>query len=252
VATPTLISMNLPDALPMRGVTALVSAPLPDPVPLGPAVQTLDITIGGASATVTTNLPLSVPRSELAGLLQAIIRDADARFAGTRVALHVDRLIVLPARLVGPLSITSPAGATIADDLGLTAPQPAGASSAAISGELDPVPAVTAARAQLRIRIGASAPALLTFDRPTSLSDAAGKLETAIRGAAGTAAFVGTVVAVVGPQLLVIPGAAQAVVFEPAPGDDTAAELQLRARYAVRVRVNGAESVDEAVLELPQ
>jgi hypothetical protein len=43
------------------------------------------------------------------------------------------------------------------------------------------------------------------------------------------------------------------VTFGAAPGDDsTVSQLQLHARFAVRVRVNGAESIDAAALELPQ
>ena len=49
------------------------------------------------------------------------------------------------------------------------------------------------------------------------------------------------------------PGAAGLVTFDAPPGDTTTVvELQLHARFAVRVRVNGAESIDDAVLELPQ
>ena len=60
-------------------------------------------------------------------------------------------------------------------------------------------------------------------------------------------------VAVSGDQLLVIPGLAGVVTFDVAPGDDTTvAELQLHARFAVRVRVNSAESIDPAVQALPQ
>jgi hypothetical protein len=52
---------------------------------------------------------------------------------------------------------------------------------------------------------------------------------------------------------LILPGAAGTVAFDKVTGADetTAAELQLRARYPVRVRVNGAESIDERGLELP-
>ena len=55
-----------------------------------------------------------------------------------------------------------------------------------------------------------------------------------------------------GDQLLVIPGATGDVRFAAAPGDDlTVSQLQLQARFAVRVRVNGAESIDLAAVELP-
>jgi hypothetical protein len=255
-ATPTSVTVPLSDLLPMRDARILVSGPLPDPVPVGPTAQTLDITIGGTPKPQTANLPLSFPRTELPRLIEAVIRDAapgDHRFAGTRATLYNDRLVIVAGGLAGPLTITSSAGSTLAADLQLTAAQPPGAGNAALSGSLGAFPALTSPSPQLTVQFGVAPAVAVSFPRPTSLVEAAARLETAIRGAGGTPAFSGTMVGVIGSQLLVIPGSADSLTFGASPVDETTVtELQLQARYGVRVRVNGAESIDDAAIELPQ
>jgi hypothetical protein len=86
-----------------------------------------------------------------------------------------------------------------------------------------------------------------------SLETLADALQTAINSAGGGAAYTNALVSTTGSQLLVMPGTADTVTFDAAPGDDrTVTDLQLHARFAVRVRLNGAESLDPVVLELPQ
>jgi hypothetical protein len=51
---------------------------------------------------------------------------------------------------------------------------------------------------------------------------------------------------------VLVPGNANVPVFAGTPDDDTTVrELQWHARFAVRVRCNGAESIDDASVELP-
>ena len=87
----------------------------------------------------------------------------------------------------------------------------------------------------------------------TSLAALASELQAVIQGSSTAAEYAQAVVGVSGSQLLIIPGAAGDVTVGPAPGDpSTASELQLGTRLAVRVRVNGAESIDDAYVVLPQ
>ena len=86
----------------------------------------------------------------------------------------------------------------------------------------------------------------------TSLAALADDLQAAINAGAAPE-YASALVATTGAQLLVIPGAGGVVTFDAAPGDDaTVTELQLHGHFAVRVRVNGAESIDDAAVELPQ
>src|SRR5262249_51653428 len=95
-AAPNQIVVPIPDTLPTRGVNVLVGAALPDPIPLGAGAQTLDITIGGVTRTITANLPATIPRAAAANILASLIHDAaqplDAAFTGARVDLWHDRL----------------------------------------------------------------------------------------------------------------------------------------------------------------
>jgi hypothetical protein len=65
--------------------------------------------------------------------------------------------------------------------------------------------------------------------------------------------FATALVAVVDEQLLLVPGTDAALEVAAAVGADATspAQLQLRVRYAVRVRVEGAESIDPTTVELP-
>ena len=262
-ASPTSLTVPIPDTLPARDVNVLVSGPLlADPVLLGPTAQVLDITIGGTTRSVTANLPGSIPRTAVAGILASLIHDAgvlpapappDPLFTGARVDLWNNRLYVVPGGLNHTIAITSPGPSTLAGDLHLTVPQPPGAASALVSGELSSPPPLSSPNPHLTMRVGAQPPITVTLAPTTSLAALAGGLQTAINVASALPAYLNATVVTSGSQLLVIPGIAGLVVFDPAAGDDrTVSELQLHARFAIRVRVNGAESIDPAVLELPQ
>lgn len=251
---PDQVVVPLPDTLPAVGVRMLVSSALLDPASLGPAPQQLDLTIDGVTVPVDLELPALVARAAIPALLQRRIRDAapdKPAFAGLRVGLFGDRVVLVPGGLSGVVTAVSRAPSTIVEDLGLTAPQPAGAAHGAQSGALAPFPSLTAPQARMLLQIGGP-PVPLAFDRPASLEEAAARLQVAIRAASAAPAYSQALVTALGHQLLVLPGTAAAVVFTPSPADvGSVAELQLQARYAVRVRVNGAESIDDASLLLP-
>jgi hypothetical protein len=252
----TQISVPLPDTLPTRGVSAILGVPLADPVPITPGAQTLDITIGTTTRTVAANLPSQITRSTAAGVLAALIRDTlpkDDRFSNTRVELCRDRLVVLPGGLTDVIRIASGAGSTLANDLGLAAAQSPGRDSALVSGVVGSPPPLSAPSPRVSLTVGGQPAVTVPVARKMSLTALADDLQAAIRAAAAAPEYVNATVLAPASQLLFIPGAAGIVTFAPAPGDDTTvAELQLHARFAVRVRVNGAESIDDAFIELPQ
>lgn len=251
-ATPTQLVVPIPDTLPTFGVQTIVSAPLSDPIVL-PAVPALSITINGVarnlSPTLGTQLSLAAAADVLAGIIHNAKLD-DPNFTGTRVDLYGNRLVVVP----GGLTNTIVVGAwNLATALGLSAPQPAGGNSAYVSGALGSPPPLTSSNPRLKLKIGGASEVVLTLPRALSLADLAAVLQAAIQGASAAPEYTGAQVMVSGTQLLIVPGVAGAIVFSAAPGDDTTvAELQLHAKFAVRVRVNDAESIDNAVLELPQ
>jgi hypothetical protein len=236
----------------------LVSDPLPDPVPLSsPNPQQLDLTIAGVTVTVTFDLPSTPARGAIPPLLERAIHDAapprNRAFTGLRVGLFGDRLALVAGGLNHDVTAASHAPSTIADDLALTATPLPGVANGALSGALLPFFSPTAPRPSMLAQIGAPPALPITFDRPTSLDDAANKLQTALQGAGGGTAYADARVTTLGDQFLVLPGVAADVVFAPSPADGrSVAELQLRARYAVRARVNGAESIDDISLALPQ
>jgi hypothetical protein len=254
--SPTHLQVPIPDTLPTRGVQTLLSGPLADVVAIGAGAQTLNITIGATTGTATANLPPTVQRASLAAILASLIHDAlptDARFAGTRVDLWGDRLLVVPGGLTDPVTIASPGGLTFASDLGLTAPQPPGGGTALVSGELPSPPPLSSPSPRVTLTIGIQPPVTVSVQQSTSLAALAALLQAAINAAIGTAEYANALVGISGSQLLVIPGAAGTVAFSAATGDDTTVvQLQLHANFGVRVRVNGAESIDAASVELPQ
>jgi hypothetical protein len=256
-ATPAQIVVPIPDALPTRGVHAIVSGPLGDPVAIGNLVTPqLAITIAGSTKNLARTLPVSIPRAQLPGILAALIHDAspaDPHFTGARVDLWNDRLVVVPGGLTDSITIVSGGGSTLAADLALTAAQPPGASSALISGVLGSPPPLSSPSPRVTVKIGAQPTVTISVPRATSLAALAAALQTTINAASAAPEYAGALVAISGSQLLVIPGTAAPVTFSGAPSEDpTVAELQLQAKFAVRVRVNGAESTDPAFLVLPQ
>jgi hypothetical protein len=268
--TPTTIVVPIPDTLPCAGVHVLLGDALAGTsVSLsGIATPAFDLTIDGVTNTVEPTTTDAIPVDELAPALQAWIRDtgaataarpADPRFAQASVELWRPpaggpRLVIVPGGLIVPIAVTA---SPLANLLGLTAPPPAGAQNAATSGELGSPPPLSSSAPRVIVDVG-GAPATLALARPTSLASLASDLQAKLNAAPGGGpGFANARVLAMGKQLLVIPGAAADVTFAAAPGDDTTvAELQLQALFAVRVRVNGAESIDRpgasAVVRLPR
>src|SRR5207248_1793409 len=121
-----------------------------------------------------------------------------------------------------------------------------GAGSALLSGVLGSPPPLSSLTPRVTLQVGAQSAIVVPVPKTTSLQALADALQTAIRNAGAVAEYTQLRVGVSGSQLLVIPGAAGQVTFSAAPGDaTTAAELQLQAAAAVRVRVDGAESIDD-------
>jgi len=254
-ATPLQIVVPVPDALPTRGVSSIVGAPLPDKVPIGPGPQELLITIGTTQRTVTPNLTTLTTRAAVAAELAALIHDAlpgDTRFAGVRVDVVRDGLVIVPGGLTDTMRIASPNG-SLASDLGLTAPQSPGRDSGYVSGALPRAPSFAGANPRVVLTIGAQQPITIALARAMTLGEIADDLQAKIRAAGGGPEYADAAVVTTGSQLLIVPGTADAATFSAALGDDrTLVDLQLLAQFAVRVRVNGAESLDDVAVELPK
>jgi hypothetical protein len=260
-ATPTQIVIPIPDTLPTRAVHTIVGTVLPDPIVVGALAQTIAVNIGGTTKNITANLPTSIPRAAAAGILANLIHDAastppatpaDPLFAGARVDLWHNALVIVPGGLTNTITVMPTGGSLFAANLGLVSAPLLGADSALISGVLSSPPSMSATVPQLRITVGAQPALTVSLAKPTTLGALADDLQAKINTGAAPE-YANARVAISGDQLLVIPGAAGVVTFDAAPGDDTTVvELQLHAHFAVRVRVNGAESIDPAVVELPQ
>ena len=256
--SPAKVVVPVPTSLPMRDVSVLVGAALPDPVPIGTTTHSLRVTIGGTFSDVSAaaTLPTAIPRDSVAAILTALIRDArpqDHRFARARVELHDDRLVVVAGDLTSSVSITSPGAGTFATALGLTATPGPGDGSGAVSGSLSPLPVLSAPSPRLAVQVGALTPVAVALQPFGSIPALAAGLQTGIRAASPDAAYADARVLTIGQQLLVIPGTAGSVTFAAPAGDpSTVAELRLHGLFPVRIRANGAESTDPATVELPQ
>jgi hypothetical protein len=259
-STAAQIVVPIPDTLPIRDVFALFSKALPDPVTL-PAASTMQVTIQGTSVDIT--LPSgSIALEDLpAALVQAIQNAAAAAaippgtltppFSGLRATLMGSQIVLLAGGLTANITAADSGGGTLATFLGLNGAQPAGATNIYLSGDLSLFPSFSRTSLGVNVQIGAAADVI--FAPPTYLDDAATVLQAAIRAASPAPGFAGMLVGELGTQLLFVPGAASAITFSATAADaDTVSILQLRAGYNVRVRVNGAESIDNAAVELPQ
>jgi hypothetical protein len=188
-----------------------------------------------------------------ARLLQTALRDttsAGAQFRGSRVARTADdRLLIVPG---GPAGAAVIAEGSAAEALRLSGPAARAIQHGRLSGRLVPFPVLTAPRPRLGITIGGNTADVVLPRRPVTVADAATLLQAALRAGIG-GGFTAALVAAIDEQLVLVPGNDAAVeVAAEATGDTaTAAQLQLRARYPVRVRVDGAESIDPAAVELP-
>jgi len=252
-ATPKQIQLELPDTLVAWPVDSLVSAPLA-PFPVLPNNPTLQMTIAG-DGPHTVRLPRKpTDIVDAASLLEAAIRVAQGGqggFTGARVTSTSDaRLVIVPGGLSRPVGVASDA---ISAQLKLDGPSGATTPQVYLSGSLDPFPVMAHAKPGMRLTVGGVTHDITIPTRPASLDEAAPLLEAAVN-AFPEAAFAKGRFAVLDDQLLFLPGAAGAVVFDkiPAVDDASVVELGLFSDTLVRVRVNGSESLDQLFVKLTQ
>jgi hypothetical protein len=257
-AAPDKIVVPIPDSLPMRGISALFSKPLPATVVL-PAVPTMQVSINLTTVEVTLPASGPIPLEQLPQTLLLAIQNAAAanppmtpEFVGLKAALVGTQVVLIAGGLTAAITAADAGGGTLASALGLNAAQPAGATHAYLSGDLSLFPTFSVTNPAVHIQIGATG-ADLSFRALNYLQDAATVLQAAIQAANPAPAFSAALVGVLGSQLLFIPGAAADIAFTPTIFDtQSILLLQLHAIYNVRVRVNAADSIDDVGLELPQ
>ncbi len=247
--TSSQITVPLPDTLPTQSVPCLLSGALAN-FPNLPTLSEVQVTIGTNGPRVASFASTPTTPTEAAEVLQAAIRSAPGggpAFKSTRVATAGDRLVIVPGGLTGTVTISE---TTVAQQLRLTTSTGAVQVQGYLSGELTPFPALIAVQPKVQLAIGNTTHIITLNSRPTTLASAATQLETAIQNQAG---FAGVRVTTLENQLLFLPDILGNVVFSKVPGADetTLTELQLQTRYRVRVRVNGAETIDDAELEMP-
>jgi hypothetical protein len=254
-ATPTQIEVPLPETLPAWPVQSLISGDLTS-FPGLAAPMDIQVTIGADGPHTATLSTLPSTLAQAAAALQAAIRNAPgggAAFQGARVTTTTlgQQLVVVPGGLGSATTVTM--AGTVAEQLKLSGGNGEALVRVYLSGALAPFPALTASQPVVTLTIAGTTHTVTLPSRPLTLADAAGMLETAIRTAGPEAAFTNAQVTTLGPQLVLVPGAAGDVVFDQVTAVDetTVAELQWHARYVVRVRVNGAESIDDVDVELP-
>jgi hypothetical protein len=259
-ATPTQVVVPIPDSLPMRGVRALVSTALTDPFPI-PAQPSMSVTVGATIVNVTLpTTPASVPLGQLPQLLTNVIQNTAAQNAaaahtpvppevlGLQAGLFGNRLVLVPGGSTAPITAADAAPGTLASSLGLTGPLPPGANTGYLSGNLAAFPAFPGAQVGLSVQLGAGPVVPISFPAPTYLDVAAASLQAALQ-----AVTPGALAGVLGTQLLLLPGSAADLTFTATLTDGLSVLLlQLHAQYNVRVRVNGADSIDHITVELPQ
>ncbi|MET1027715.1 MAG: phage tail sheath C-terminal domain-containing protein [Dongiaceae bacterium] len=202
----------------------------------------VDVTIGGVGPLPVVLAAMNDPagaRLELETQIRAA--DPSPQFAAARVALHEEagaaRLLVLAGTPAAAVAIANAGIDTTATTLELTGGA-ATAVLAAVSGNINPVPAI-ASGGVLDATIGGSGPHTATFGAAANtLATIASGLQTALRAADAAATFTGARVATVSSGtenlLIVLPGVAgDTVTFGAAPADGTTlGELRLDAANA--------------------
>ncbi|HUR63694.1 MAG TPA: Pvc16 family protein [Candidatus Thermoplasmatota archaeon] len=247
---PAQVAVPLPDSLPAFPVRCVVSGASPTfPLPPNPV---MGARVGNGASKPVHLAPAPGTLEETAAPLQDGLRAAPAppALAKARVAAADGRLIVVPAGLSEGTAITfQEEGDGTATKLKLL-PGTAHTPYAYLSGALSPFPSLAAAAPEVKL----NGTVVSLGARPATIDAAAAALQAAIRGALGLPK---AIVAALGDQLLFVldPDADLApdpVQFGATDGDPvTVTELALVARLPLRVRVNGAESIDDVEVVLP-
>ncbi len=250
-ATPSLVTVSLPDTLPAADVTAVVSG---GPITWAalPVSLKLSVSVGGGTARpFVMSRPSGAKRA--AELLEEQLHEAGQAgqagvssipasppLLGARVTATADgRLVVVAGGLTDSLTF----GGADAAAVGLTTG--AEARVGYLSGVCDPLPPVSSPAPEVTVTIGGTPRVVLLSPKPTDIGTLAARLEAGIGGGSGTA-FTAARVVVVGTQVLIVSGTTAAVRVGPTANDSRSAEeLRLAVRLPVRVRVGGAESIDD-------
>jgi hypothetical protein len=256
--TATQIAMPLADTLVTWPAAAYVSGPA-IVFPIGAALPLdLNVTIGAEGPRLVHMPRKPADLADAAALLQAALRISTTvvpsvpgpAFQGARVTFtSAGRLIMTPGQLAGAVTV---ADSAVSQAFKLTPLTGAAQAQVFLSGELLPFPTMRMPKPQVRLAIGATTHDIALPAKPTELAEVVSWLELGIRSFGGDPAFANAQVAALGNQVLLLPGAAGAVQFTAALPNDTSSvfELDLAKSTAVRVRVNGAESVAETFVDL--
>jgi hypothetical protein len=249
-SSPTSITFAVADSLVAFPVASRVSGTLA-PFPVLASGDTLQLTIGADGPHDVRFVRKPVDLADAAILLEAAIRASDGQesFKGARVAVTSDaRLVIIPGRLQEAVTFVSD---PISTKLKLDAPQST-TPQLYLSGELEPFPVMTADNPRVDLTIGATTRTIALGSRPASLGETVVQMETAIRSFLADPAFANARVVAADSQIALIPGAAGPIAFDPIPGVDQSSvvELELFQDVAVRVRVNGAESLVPLMVDL--
>ncbi|HEX2049887.1 MAG TPA: hypothetical protein VHJ34_04545 [Actinomycetota bacterium] len=215
---------------PPAGVAGVASASLAPFPALTSASPSLDVQMSASGPHAVALAAVPGDLDDARALLEDALRAAapEQAFAGARVAVAGDRLVILPGVPGAPISVApSAADATTASELGLDAgTEVFGVLSRALT---EPRPADATER-EIAVTIDGDGPRVAVIGAlPAALEDVRAALEDALRGAGSTPAFQDAVVTVVDDRVLVLPGVLGARVSLAPTADDprTAAELGL-------------------------
>ncbi len=202
---------------------ALISGSLSPFPALTSATPSVSVIIGDEGPYLALFAGVPANLTDARDKLQAAIRLAHytVLFTETRVVAVADRLLVLPGG--DEQVVVEDAGSdSTATELRLD-PASSRQSSAVVSGTPAPFPSLTAATPAVTVMSGTDGPKVATFPGvPTSLTQAATQLQTAIRAAGTGAGFTGAMVADSDNQLVIVPGdGGGPITFSTAPPDTT-------------------------------
>lgn len=207
---------------------------------LSQATPEIGVTVAGDGPIVVQIGGAPAALADAARELQAAIAAASPNraFAGAQVHAVGTRLLVVPGTRGAVLSFSPTAGdAVTITELGLDATTTA---AGAISGLLDPFPALSTNPPQLEVTIGSIGPRTATLAAvPADLADARTRLEAAIQAADPDPSFTNAQVLVSGGRLIVLPGIdGRTVVFRSLAADRASVyQLRLASQIAVDVRL---------------
>jgi hypothetical protein len=253
--TPEKIILPIPDTFPAWPVRCLISGKIQSPVTSLPKEPELMLRIDSDGPHTIKLHPETKEIEDIALAMQNAIRkaeDSGIAFSGARVMALKESLLLVPGGL-GSTSLINFGKSKSSEALCLTSSKGARHVRAYLSGELAPFPIINADKPAMMIKAGDISKKLELSSRPASLKEAASLLEEAIKSAGPEQRFSSSMVGVLENQLLIVPGENLQIEFDGVSNGDqkSVAEFQLKAMYRVRIRVNGAESIDEKYIEMP-